>query len=75
MLLTGLGYDMCTMCHDDATNESRAGPPAALLRVHKVPLLVQELGAKGPRKVVSQIVAGACLRRDTWPIRCLWNFS
>lgn len=61
------------MSHDDAANQSRAGPPAALLRVHQVPLLVQELGTKGPRKVVTQVVAGACLYRVTWPVKFPWD--
>ena len=50
------------MSHDDAADESRAGAPAALLRVHQVARLVQELGAKGLCKVVAQIMAGAGLR-------------
>ena len=50
------------MCHDDAADEARAGSPAALLWVHQVPGLIQELSAESLCKVVTQVVTGACLR-------------
>ena len=50
------------MSHDDAANESRTGSPAALLRVHQIPSLVQELSAERFRKVVPQVVTGTRLR-------------
>ena len=49
------------MSHDDAAYEPRAGAPAALLRVDQVPGLVQKLSAKGLCKIVTQVMAGACL--------------
>ena len=51
------------MGHDDAADEARAGAPAALLRVHQVPCLIQELRPKGPGKVVAQVMAGARLHK------------
>lgn len=49
------------MCHDDAANEARAGAPAGLLRVHQLTCLIQELSAKGSRKVVAQVMTRAGL--------------
>ena len=55
------------MSHDDAAYESCACSPAALLRVHQVPGLVQELRSKGLCKVVAQVVTGARLRTTRSP--------
>ena len=51
----GLGEG--TMCHDDATNQARASTPAGLLRIYKVPSLIQELSVERSGEIVTQVVA------------------
>ena len=59
------------MSHDDAADEARAGAPAALLRVHQVTRLVQELRPKGLGKVVAQVMAGARLHSSNEVFSCM----
>jgi hypothetical protein len=49
------------MRHDDAPNEPRAGPPACLLGVHQIAILIQKSSIECTRKVVPEVMAGARL--------------